>query len=144
MRRESKVAVKSGIISSLPLALLFVNQLFVLQSSIFLAISPIIVLVVVPILLVTVVLCFTSILGAVGGLVFVVTLNKLPIRSTYIKAMSPFVILLILNFLRRIWITSSGLGNSQVFFLGLVLIFDAAIFSYLFNRWTRNHPPNAF
>jgi len=61
-----------------------------------------------------------------------------------VEAMSPFVILLILNFLRRIWITSSGLGNTQVFFFGLVLIFDAAIFSYLFNCWTRNHPPNAF
>ena len=135
MRRESKAAVKSGIISSLPLALLFVNQLFVLQSSIFLAISPIIVLVVVPILLVTVVLCFTSILGAVGGLVFVVTFNKLPFRSTYIKALLPFVILWVLDFLQRIWRASSPLGNNQVFFFGLVLIFDAAIFSYLFDRW---------
>jgi len=78
-------------------------------------------------------------LGAVGGLVFVLTVNKLPFRSTYVKAAIPFVVLWLLGFLAVFWSSSDSFfeleSRRTLFFV--VSLLGAVVFSYLFDRWKK-------
>ena len=95
MNNEKRAAVKSGAVSSIPVAIaLIANTLpIVLRLLESLMISnPALVALLVTLSVLTW-LGMASVLGAIGGLVFVVSLNKLGIRYTFIKAMIPFVVL---------------------------------------------------
>ncbi len=78
-----------------------------------------------------------AILGTIAGYIFTKTVGKLPVRSTYIKAvLFCFILWLIPVLLVR---RSMLFGYFEVFLIVLVLfVLDALLFAYLFDRWTRS------
>lgn len=74
--------------------------------------------------------------GATLGFVFVVLVNKLPVRSTYVKATVPSLIIWILPplLIRPSPASIIGYASASLPALGLFVL-DAVIFSYLFDRW---------
>jgi type II secretory pathway component PulF len=77
-------------------------------------------------------------LGGIAGLIFVFATNRLPIRSTYIKAIIPIPILwlvYLLVFARSLHSLLSAFTHSLE---GTgVIVLCALLFAYLFNRWTK-------
>lgn len=86
-------------------------------------------------------------LGAIVGFMFAVGINKLPVRSTYVKATIVSIILWLVftvAFLPRTYSWSISAGShvewswswSSLPFLP-VFVLGSLTFAYLFNRWTK-------
>jgi hypothetical protein len=84
---------------------------------------------------------FITLLGAIAGTIFVRATNKLPIRSTYIKALIPVPIVWALF---RLWLLFfnnwASLALSYLFVESLegagIIALGVVLFAYLFNRWS--------
>ncbi len=91
---------------------------------------------------------FGSLIGAISGFIFVKSVNKLPLRSTYIKAVLPwglvlfaFTVLLSLIFHLSL---NGVIGFVWWDFESYAALGAAAIlFAYLFNRWSNHQQPNS-
>jgi hypothetical protein len=87
--------------------------------------------------------------GAIAGLIFTLATNKLPIRSTYVKALIPLAALWALYLLWTLYVlafTRPPVGRLYVLNYLLipsiegagVLAFGVLLFAYLFTRWTKS------
>ena len=117
MKKETWAAAKSGAVAGIPVAVfLYADMLPVLWKvrSSLIATHPMdtqgifFATILTAVLSAAVSLGMMALLGAIGGLVFVVSLNKLPIRSTYVKSAIPFVALWALGFLNLLWSSSDS------------------------------------
>jgi len=83
-----------------------------------------------------------SILGGLAGLMFVKLINKIPISSTKLKSIF-FGFCFWLSGTLLIWGSMTPFHFLLISLFGLGLtIFQALLFSYLFERWTRSVPFN--
>lgn len=87
-----------------------------------------------------------SFFGAIAGFIFVKTVNKLPLRSTYVKAVLPWPFLLILSTLLLLFLRPSlnrliGIVKFELAPFAFLLV-DAMFFAYLFNRWANHRQPS--
>jgi hypothetical protein len=92
-------------------------------------------------------LAFSACFGAIAGLFFVTATNKLPIPSTYVKAMIPVMILwslFVVSSFVLAWLPN--LARNYGVFLNyfietlealVVLFLGTSLFAYLFNRWSK-------
>lgn len=91
---------------------------------------------------------FGSFLGAISGFIFVKAVNRLPLRSTYIKAVLPWGVVLVAFTLLLTLIFHISL-NGVIGFVWLYLESyaalgaDAILFAYLFNRWANHQQPSS-
>lgn len=149
MRRDYSVGVKAGALSSIPIGIYLVatalpgawrNIGSIIVEYPILAQYANIILVVTSLVLVIMFLGFALLFGAIAGFLFVVLVNKLPVRSTYVKAVGTSLLVWILlvlvpAFLYRLSISVIIVDVRALLpQLGL-FVFDAFIFSYLFGRW---------
>ncbi|MGA3110232.1 MAG: hypothetical protein ABSD99_12415 [Candidatus Bathyarchaeia archaeon] len=143
MRKETSAGIKAGVVSSLPLAVsLDIFAVFIIGQALFTRFHSYTVLpngMMLPFVLVMIAVVYLAIaclVGVIAGFIFVVIVNKFPVRSTYVKATVPAVILwlLIIPFSPHIIPLTLAM---LVFFIG-----DSIIFGYLFNRWTKPKSAN--
>jgi len=78
---------------------------------------------------------FAAVIGAIAGLLFVETTNKLPIQSVYVKAVIPVVIVGSL-YLLGVSLNSMLFHVKVLEILGVTAL-STLLFAYLFNRWSR-------
>ena len=83
-------------------------------------------------------------IGAVVGFVFAVAVNKLPIRSTYVKAVIVSLILWLvftIPYLPQTYYAPSFLPHFEWSWSSLpylpLFVLDSLAFAFLFNRWTK-------
>jgi len=138
MGKNYRAGVLAGLISSLPLSIfvlvvLLPNVLPWWQSRIssytsFLELMAFVVLVFVGTM---------AFVGAISGLIFLATFNKIEKHSTYLKAIFPVVILWSLYLLGN----TADLYSSYSAWLDMILlaalVLDAMFFAYLFDRQTK-------
>ena len=91
---------------------------------------------------------FGSFIGAISGFIFVKSVNKLPLRSTYIKALLPWGLVLLAFTILLTLIFHMSL-NGVIAFVWWDFEFYAALgavailFAYLFNRWANDKQPSS-
>jgi hypothetical protein len=141
MRKETSAGIIAGAVSGLPLAiaidlsLIYVFFFFSPIRSRLLSIPTLAnghMLLFIAVFGAIMYLAIACFIGGIAGLIFVSLVSKIPIRSTYVKAMVPTIILwliLIIPFSPHITQLTLLL---LAFFVG-----DSVIFGYLFNRWTK-------
>lgn len=85
---------------------------------------------------VLILVALSSFFGAIAGFIFVKAVNKLPFRSTYLKAVLPWGILSIWSTVLGPLIYPRSLSR-EISSVGLdtLLVVGALLFAYLFNRW---------
>lgn len=79
-----------------------------------------------------------SFIGATAGFIYVKAVNKLPLRSTYVKAVLPWAVLLILLTIANLAYHPSPTGIIRLVTVGSPLVGEAILFAYLFKRWTKH------
>lgn len=146
MRRNVAAGIKSGIISSMPLATyLAAISLPKVRDSLDSVLTqfPSLVHESNSFLLVSYLNAFIGTLaimagfGALAGFMFVLIFSKLPFRSTYVKAIVPSVIFWIIQTLSALFSIASVVQYLSFELPNLgVIVLDAVIFSYLFDQWS--------
>ena len=140
MNQEFSAALKAGTMSALPLGSAYGVFMitYVFPSNLLVSHPTFRATVLVGVVLMS--LAFAAVLGAVAGLIFVAATNKLPIQSTYIKAVIPIPILWSLCLLYTIAFNSLErflyLLALQLVPVSIILV-CTLLFAYLFNRWSK-------
>jgi len=152
MRKTTSSSVVAGMVSGLPLGLAFAvvtlrriipDMRSSLSSYPILVPHMEIILVTLAILVLLMCLAMAGFSGAVGGLIYILALNKIPVDSTYAKAIIPSIlvwfippaIVVATTYSFQFFIRDLIARDSLALLIFLVL--DSSIFAYLFNRWTK-------
>jgi hypothetical protein len=149
MRKETSAGIRAGAVAGVPVGFYFAVRLLLTAVTSFetqfgaklpLVPNATTLLLVIEVIAVVISVALLSFLGVIAGFIFVKSVNKLPFRSTYVKAMLPWAVLFVLGTLRLVYNPSLngaiGFATHQLPLYALQLA--AAIpFAFLFNRWSK-------
>jgi len=155
LRKETSAGVIAGAVSGVPVGFVFAAFGLLMITGILesrfranpiLATNAHTILLFLEVFMVVVYVALTSFFGAIAGFIFVKAINKLPFRSTYIKAVVPWAVLLVLYTVLELLLdrpSLNGVIRSVTWELppSALLFAGAILFAYLFNRWANHQQP---
>jgi hypothetical protein len=149
MRKETSAAIRAGAVAGVPIGFYFAVRLLLTAITSFesqfgtklpLVPNATTILLIIEVITVVISVALFSFLGVIAGFIFVKAVNKLPFRSSYVKAMLPWAVLTILGALSLIYNPALngaiGFATHQLPLYALQLA-DAIPFAFLFNRWSK-------